>query len=50
MRSFYGLLSGSDPAAALAGGQRRLPADPAHAHPYHWAAFVVVGAARRGLE
>ena len=49
MKSFYATLPGAGPAAALAAAQRRALADPALAHPAHWAAFVVVATAKGGL-
>jgi CHAT domain-containing protein/Tfp pilus assembly protein PilF len=44
MRDVYSRLIDEDPSAALAGAQRALLADDRLAHPYHWAAFVLVGA------
>ncbi len=44
MESFYQALSEhEDVAAALARAQRRMRADPATAHPFFWAGFILVG-------
>jgi CHAT domain-containing protein len=44
MERFYLELSfGHDPATALALAQNAIQSDPATAHPFHWAGFVVVG-------
>jgi hypothetical protein len=44
MERFYvELYFGHDPATALARAQDYVRADPATAHPFHWAGFVVVG-------
>lgn len=45
MRSFYGRLSAQGPAAALAAAQRQILASGVadSSHPYHWAAFVLIG-------
>jgi hypothetical protein len=44
MERFYAELSiGHDPSTALARAQDFIRADPAMAHPFHWAGFVVVG-------
>jgi len=47
MRAFYGRLASTRPAAALASAQREMLAgrEATLAHPYHWAAFVLVGEA-----
>jgi CHAT domain-containing protein/Tfp pilus assembly protein PilF len=47
MRAFYrDLGSGQSPAAALATAQRALLRDPATAHPFFWAGFVLNGVSR----
>lgn len=46
MRGFYSELESAGATAALAAAQRRFLADPARAHPYHWAGFVLVGDVR----
>lgn len=45
MRAFYARAGGAGPAAALAEAQRALLSSPREdlSHPYHWAAFVLVG-------
>ncbi len=44
MSTFYdGLAQGLDLAAAMAGAQRKLMADPRFANPFFWAPFVIVG-------
>lgn len=47
MRTFYDehLVRGVPPARALQAAQRTLRGHPLFAHPYFWAAFIVVGAA-----
>jgi CHAT domain-containing protein len=46
MRAFYGRLATVGPATALAAAQRSmLTGGTALSHPYHWAAFVLVGEA-----
>ncbi|PSL45978.1 CHAT domain-containing protein [Saccharothrix carnea] len=46
MRYFYSALATpASPAAALREAQRRMAANPATAHPYHWAGFQLFGAA-----
>ena len=46
MSAFYAeyLENGSSPARALQIAQRRVRRDPEYAHPYFWAAFVLIGA------
>jgi CHAT domain-containing protein/Flp pilus assembly protein TadD len=46
LRFYEGLGQGRAPAEALATAQRALLADPATAHPFHWAAFQLMGSAR----
>jgi CHAT domain-containing protein/Tfp pilus assembly protein PilF len=47
MRAFYrDLGNGQSPAAALAAAQRALLRDPATAHPFFWAGFVLNGVSR----
>ena len=46
MRDIYSRLVNERPAAALAGAQREMLRDERSAHPYHWAAFVLVGEGR----
>jgi CHAT domain-containing protein/tetratricopeptide (TPR) repeat protein len=44
MNSFYrSLLSGADPASALAEANKALLRNPVTAHPYYWGAFAVFG-------
>ena len=43
-RRFYGDLSSSSPADALANAQRTLIRDPRYSAPYYWAAYTVSGA------
>jgi len=47
MKQFYGHLSASgddrNAASALSSAQRTLRRSPQLAHPYYWAAYVVVG-------
>src|SRR5262249_10815527 len=46
MRHFYTALeAGDSPAAALRKAQRAMAAEPATAHPYHWAGFQLFGLA-----
>jgi tetratricopeptide (TPR) repeat protein len=42
-RFYEGLSRGNDPATALALAQNIVRSDPATAHPFHWAGFVVMG-------
>jgi len=51
MEGFYDeLASGASPAAALAAARLRLRTSPATAHPFYWAAFVLVGDGQAGLD
>jgi CHAT domain-containing protein len=54
MRRFYGRLRASigepDAANALAFAQRAMRRSPQLAHPYYWAAYVVVGQTGAGIE
>ncbi|HEX6097412.1 MAG TPA: CHAT domain-containing protein [Thermoanaerobaculia bacterium] len=44
IRFHESLAAGRSPAAAMRAAQRALMRDPHHAHPFYWAAFVVLGA------
>jgi CHAT domain-containing protein/tetratricopeptide (TPR) repeat protein len=46
VRFYEALGQGRSPAEALAVAQRALLADPATAHPFHWAPFVLIGSPR----
>ena len=43
MSGFYGQLSRSDKASALANAQKRIRLRSAYRHPYYWGAYVMVG-------